>query len=327
MRILLCALLLLSACSKRSEGKDQLSAAEDKDQPPEPASFDARPSSPKSESQPDELGYGDDVRLFDTPAQAVEEILKSKPRIIGFGEYHKLANSAPVQSALYRFANEIFDVLAPQSAHLILETWSIDPSCGAKAKAVTEVVEKTIQRPAETENEMQILLRKSQEFGVAGHVLPFACDEYKALLSAKGLDTEKLLEVVSAKLGQEGKAAFAISPAPSMVLLYGGATHNNLTPYQGLEAWSYAQDLAAVTKSSFIEVDLYVPEFVEGDPILSQEAWYPLLKEARTNQVVLIRRSPSSFILLMRKALAMPAAQGATPGTEALKAAPEIPAQ
>jgi len=327
MRILLSSLLLLSACSQRSDGKAELPASEARAQLPATEAWDARPSSPQAQSQPNDLGYGEDVRLFDTPAQAVEEILKSKPRIIGFGEYHKLANSAPVQSALYRFANEIFDVLAPHSAHLILETWSIDPSCGAKAKAVTKVVEKTIQRPKETENEMQILLRKSQKFGVAGHVLPFSCDEYKALLSSKGLDTEKLLEVVSAKLGQEGKAAFAISPDPSMVLLYGGATHNNLTPYQGLEAWSYAQDLAAVSKSSFIEVDLYVPEFVEGDPILSQEAWYPLLKEARTTQVLLIRRSPSSFILLMRKALPMPAAQSATPSTEAPKGSPGIPAQ
>ena len=53
-----------------------------------------------------------------------------------------------------------------------------------------------------------------------------------------------------------------------------------------------------------MEVDLYVPELIEGDTVLSNEAWYPLLKEAREDEVILIRRDLRSYILILRKAYA-----------------------
>jgi hypothetical protein len=304
--------LLISACSSKESGPSSEPSSEPKgqtkaDKDLEAASatlIDAAPS-----PAPDDLGYGDDVKLFASPAGAMKSIMTVEPQIIGFGEYHKLVSSAKVQSALRRFADEMLDVVGPQTAHLVLETWSVDPSCGAKGKAVTKQVEATIQRPKEVENEMQTLMRKSQEYGIRGHVLKFTCKEYGALLNknknapgGKGaLNAEKLLETVSMKLGEAGLLAWKANKSDKMVLLYGGATHNNLFPYPGLEAWSYAQALAEQSEASFVEVDLYVPELVEGDKLLSQEAWYPLLKEARKDQVILIRRDVSSYILVMRK--------------------------
>lgn len=266
-----------------------------------------------------DLGYGDDARLFDSAAAAVAEILEDKPRIIGFGEFHKLSSSAPVRSALRRFADEIFDVVGPGSAHLVLETWRIDPSCGKQAQEVTRKVEKAIERPKETENEMQILMRKAQAFGTAGHVLQFSCKEYGALLKDDGLDTEALLTSVSAKLGDSATRALAETPADKMVAIYGGATHNDLFPYAGLEAWSYAPALAEAV-AGYVEIDLYVPELVEGDALLAQEAWYPLLAQAREDKVILIRRDPRSYILIMRKAVAEDGlADGQNDGEQAKK--------
>lgn len=299
--------LLIAACASKDDASSGEKKAEiasknvaDTTAPP----IEAEPPEP-----PDDLGYGDDVKLFDSPAGAMQSIMSVEPQIIGFGEYHKLATSAKVQSALRRFADEMLDVVGPETAHLVLETWSVDPSCGAKGKAVTKKVEAAIQRPKEVENEMQTLMRKSEEHGIRGHVLNFTCKEYSALLNknkdepgGKGaLNAAQLLETVSKKLGEAGLLAWKANKSDKMVLLYGGATHNNLFPYPGLEAWSYAQELSKQTKASFVEVDLYVPELVEGDKLLSQEAWYPLLKEARKDQVILIRRDASSYILVMRK--------------------------
>lgn len=307
----LCALAtLLGSCADKD--KDTAVASEPPaSAPSEEAAPASAPDSAQVKTEGGDLGYGEDARLFDSPAEAMKVILKSKPEIIGFGEFHKLESSAPVHSALRRFADEIIDVVGPHSGHLVLETWSVDPSCGAKGKAVTKKVEETIERPKENEGEMQTLMRKAQEHGIRGHVLQFSCDEYAALLGkdkkAPGLDTEKLLETVSKKLGAQGLLASKSNPEDKLVLLYGGATHNDLFPYPGLEAWSYAQDLAKESGASFMEVDLYVPELIEGDRLLSQEAWYPLLKEARPNQVILIRRDPTSHILLMRKDYGRPA--------------------
>ncbi len=290
-----------AACSQ-----DQAKAPEPA--PQEPASVESKGDehreSPKTSGG--DLGYGDDARLFATPQDAITVLLNElsvsvKPRVIGFGEYHKLTSSAAVHSALRRFAEEIFDAIAKDSAHLVLETWQVDPSCGTQGQEVRKQVVKAIERPPETESEMAILLRKMQDAGTAPHVLHFDCDEYKALSATKGLDTEKLLTLISKKLEEQARKALQIGPKEKLVLVYGGATHNNLFPYAGLEQWSFARALADATNQAYVEIDLYVPELVEGDPLLTQEAWYPLLKEARKDQVILIRRDPASYILILRK--------------------------
>ena len=129
-------------------------------------------------------------------------------------------------------------------------------------------------------------------------------------VGAGGLNAEKLLEIVSRKLGEDALTAWTRKKSDKMVLIYGGATHNNLSPYPGLESWSYAQELAKKSKARFVEVDLYVPELVQDDTLLSQEAWFPLLKEARRDQVILIRRDETSYIILMRKEYAEARAEG-----------------
>lgn len=280
--------LLVCACSSKKP-----------DQPAEEAPVTT--IAPVPEGTGGDLGYGDDARLFDSPADALTVILETQPAVVGFGEYHKLNDSAPVRSALDRFANDMFDQLGPKSAHLILETWSVSPKCGKKGKAVESQVQQSIQRPKETESEMATLARKAKSYGVAGHILEFGCDEYDGLLGKEGLNHDRLLETVSRKLGEQALAAHnSASAKDKLVVVYGGATHNDLTPYKGLEAWSYAKDVAAATEGGFVEVDLYVPELVEGDELLAQEAWYPLMKEARDDQVILIRRDSHSYILLMR---------------------------
>jgi hypothetical protein len=288
-----------AACS-RDRAKAPAPSESPKSEPVKPA------PEASGETTGGDLGYGDDARLFATPGEAIAIVLSEvgssvKPRVVGFGEYHKLTSSAPVHSALRRFAEEIFDSLAENSAHLVLETWQVDPSCGKQAQAVREQVEKTIERPPETESEMTVLLRKMEQSGTAPHILQFACNEYKALLDDTGLNTEKLLTLISRKLEEQTRKALAIGPENKLVLIYGGATHNNLFPYEGLEHWSFAKAVAEATNQAYIEIDLYVPELVSGDPLLSSEPWYPLLAQARTDQVILIRRDPASYILLLRK--------------------------
>jgi hypothetical protein len=283
-------------------------SAEKSAQPPEsdPAPQKAQPEPIKAEQEIEDLGP--DVMFFDTSAAAIEELLKSKPQIIGFGEYHKLQSSAPVHSALRRFADEIFDVLGPHSRDLVLETWSVDPKCGKQGSAAKAAVEKTIERPPETQNEMQTLVKKTETYGMRGHVLHFSCEDYKALLKKQELDSSLLLELVTQKLAEAAITAFSTKTSnktnkDKLVLIYGGATHNDRSPYAGLEVWSYVAELEKKTNANFMEVDLYVPEFVKDDPLLKQEAWYPLLTRARNDRVILVRRDSTSYILIMRQAL------------------------
>ncbi|MBL4636111.1 MAG: hypothetical protein JKY56_19785 [Kofleriaceae bacterium] len=297
-------LWMLSACSNSgSDTKESAKKSERK------AELDKGVAPPPEGTKPaGDLGYGDDARLFANASLAIAHIIKSHPqgvpRVLGFGEFHKLKSSAPVRSALRQFAGGMIDLIGPATSDLVLESWTIDPHCGRTADVVKKQVEKTIERPPETENEMAVLVRKIKALGIRGHALEFQCDEYKRLLVDGKLDHAKVLTAVSSKLGTSAKGLLDSADKSKMIVIYGGATHNNISPYEGLESWSYAPEIAKITNNGFIEIDLYVPELVEGDELLETEAWYPLLKEARKDQVILIRRESHSYILLLRKGFA-----------------------
>lgn len=297
-------LILLVACSQ--------SASKDKPEQPLQGQTKQSLNAPQDAALPSkshgDLGYGPDAKLFKTASLAIAHIIESHPkngpRVLGFGEFHKLNSSAPVRSALRQFAGGIIDLLADNTSDLVLESWTVDPKCGRTAKAVTKQVKKTIERPAETESEMQLLARKVKGFGIRGHALEFECAEYKGLLVDGQVDHTKLLTAVNGKLASSTKMALKTADKNKMLIIYGGATHNNLSPYEGLESWSYGPEIAKITNDGYIEIDLYVPELVQGDTLLKTEAWYSLLAEARTDQVILIRRSSHSYIILMRKEFA-----------------------
>ncbi len=298
MRHSLCSICLLlatlySCSSDPSKPQQKQTKAQERQLPPAKAVAE----------QGGDLGYGDDAKLFATAGAAIAFILASgpAPKVLGFGEFHKLNDSAPVKSALRQFAKDMLSVVGPKSAHLILESWAVDPSCGNKGDAVTKKIRKAIERPEESENEMQLLIGKLKAFGMHGHLLSFTCDEYDQLLDKTELNHERLLTAVSDKLGDKTKALLGNASADKMIVVYGGSTHNDLFPYKGLESWSYADEIATITDNGFVEIDLYVPEFVLDDKLLSTEPWYPLLAEAREDKVILIRRSPRSYILILRK--------------------------
>ena len=90
---------------------------------------------------------------------------------------------------------------------------------------------------------------------------------------------------------------------PKVVALYGGALHNDLFPLEGLEAFSYAAALQKLTGGRYAELDLYVPEYVQGDEAMRREPWYPLLRLADPQRVVLIERGARSYILLLQRGL------------------------
>ena len=56
-------------------------------------------------------------------------------------------------------------------------------------------------------------------------------------------------------------------------------------------------------RGRYIELDLYVPEYVEADEQLRKKPWYPLLKRLGGRKVLLVERGEGSYILLLRRGL------------------------
>ena len=144
--------------------------------------------------------------------------------------------TAGVRSSIARFTDEILPAIAPRASHLIVETWVSRGACGETEKQVTKDVARTTERPAETENEIVRLLRRAKELGVAPHVLDVDCHEYQTLIArGGGVDYDRLLAMTGQHLGRAIQQALAL-PRPAdrpLVLVYGGALHNDLAPEPG----------------------------------------------------------------------------------------------
>jgi hypothetical protein len=244
-------------------------------------------------------------------AEAIEAATRGRDAIaIGFGELHQVVETAGIPSSLRRFTADVLPALAPRASDLIVETWVADGRCGEREASVVADVERTTQRPETTESEIVALLRRAKESGVRPHILRVSCVDYERLAAgaagrAAGVDYQRMLALTEAKLEQEIRAVLAAragADAAKLVLVYGGALHNDLHPDRLLAPFSYGPAIFRATAGRYVEVDLYVPEYLERNAAMHAEPWYPVwqasLREAPT-AVHLIRRSPASAIIIL----------------------------
>jgi hypothetical protein len=249
---------------------------------------------------------------FETPAGALAEVLKTSPRVLGVGEYHQKTGSARVQSPLRRFTQQMFEHLADQSSDLVIELLLPEGDCGGKSDKAASKVEKGTERPQATENEAVTLLLRARRMGVRPHLLTMSCKDYNELLGGGEVDYQRLLTIITEKLLARVKEALsrpvrfdALGQLRSRVIVYGGALHNDLFPLPDLKDYSYAAALQKLTRGRYVELDLYVPEYIEGDAELGKQAWFPIFRrEAGKDRVVLIERGPASYILVLQRDLA-----------------------
>lgn len=322
---------------------------------PTPSPTPALPSSPTPSPTP-ALEHS----LHSTPADALNAVLSRAEketglRVVAFGEYHQTTatakKGAPV-SSLRRFSGELFGVLSPRASDIVLETWVTDGNCGKQETTAVAKVEKTTERPQNTENELVTLVKQAKASGVQPHILRLGCDDYKSILADDGqVDFEKLLGLLTRLLHKKISAiatarsrpaavptASAASPAaPSkdggsdaaptatgpatvpagsaapatpqaapagpaankLILVYGGGLHNDLQPRAELAPYTFGPKVLDEQNGRYLEVDLYVPEYIERDPSMLKEPWFALYKKrVRPGQTTVIRRQQGSYIIV-----------------------------
>jgi hypothetical protein len=236
---------------------------------------------------------------------AITTLIPDPGGVVAFGELHQTKATAKVRSAIARFTDEILPVVAPHASHLIVETWITKGTCGETEERVTKEVARTTERPVETESEIMKLLRRAKEMGVAPHVLDVGCEEYGVLAGAGGtVDYDRLLTITNQHLERAIGQGLLLPRAPGrpLVVVYGGALHNDLFPDPTLAKYTFGRHVHAATRGAYREIDLYVPEMVDTTPALHGEPWYRAWKQAGAGDSdVLIERSPRSTILVFRR--------------------------
>jgi hypothetical protein len=249
-------------------------------------------------------------------AAALSAWLADAAGVVAVGEVHQDAATRSTRSALARFTDDILPALAPRASHLIVETWMTTGACGKAETRVTRDIARTTERPAETENEIVRLLRRAKESGVAPHVLAVTCDEYAVLggtRQARGkgkasgaVDYDRLLKLTRRHLEAAIRQALLLprTPARPLVLVYGGALHNDLYPARILGAYSFGPAIFDLLHGDYREVDLYVPELVERLPAMRAEPWFAAWRTQAQPATVVIPRSARSTIVVFPRGAA-----------------------
>ena len=99
---------------------------------------------------------------------------------------------------------------------------------------------------------------------------------------------EKLLERDAAQPADKDK----------MVVTYGGALHNALHPSPERAAWSFGPALDAYTKGRYVEIDLYVPEFMDDTDSWKKLPFYSHYDRARLGKKTTVFRDGNSVVII-----------------------------
>jgi hypothetical protein len=239
------------------------------------------------------------VSTYPSAAAAVQALLAGNPRVVAFGEYHQQKRTARIPSALRHFTREILPALrAAGATDLVVETWITTGSCGEVERKAVARVDKATQRPASTENEVVTLLRRAKQSGIEPHILQVACKDYQAIFAGGRVDYDKLLRLTRDQLETQIRAALQ-RPGSRLVGSYGGAIHNDLHAAPDFAPYAFGEAIARTVNGKYLEIDLYVPEYVEKDPLIRREPWYQQYRRAfRPHLVVVVARGPESYVLI-----------------------------
>lgn len=248
-------------------------------------------------------------RVVASPLEGFERVLERKPAILAVGEYHEVNGAPKVPSALARFTRELLPALKSRVTSMVVETWMLNGKCGAAEQQATAAVAKTTQRPQSTEDEVTTLLDRTYKMGVKNHILLIDCDDYRSMVDDAGsLNAEASLLLVKRKV--EAKALEVIEreeggTVEKVLLLYGGAVHNDLQPLPAWGSYSFGPVLARETGGHAVELDLLVPEYVESDEDLVNEPWFAgAMALAKQGKTVLINPHPDVYLLLFARSKA-----------------------
>lgn len=270
---------------------------------------DRRASTNGSPSAPVPIGAGTPCgelgcRLFDSAAQAFAWVLATKPAIVAVGEAHAQKGSEHIDSSAHRFTNTLLPLVSDAASDLVIELIVGDGGC---EKATQEVAEATkpVTKTQRTSNKSEylVLADTAEKLGVRPHVLRPNCDEFKLVANA---GEDKLMQMLTliAELSVDlvhriRKRNHDTKAERDVVLLYGGAMHNDVSPRPGREPFSFGPRLIKLVDDRYVEIDMIVPEFIKDNESWRALEWYPHFEPAANpGKATLFNPRPGSYVLI-----------------------------
>jgi hypothetical protein len=244
---------------------------------------------------------------YDSPALAFHDAVAADTRIVSIGEAHA-QKGASVASSAKRFTNEILPSLAGHASDLVVELMMPPSGCAPKVAVVREAqAPVTSHQAAGDQGEYVAMGEAARKLGIVPDLLRPTCADLDAIEDAgdDAIDTS-LRTIARLTADKVKKLSLRDSRAPGdaakVVVTYGGAIHNDRDPSPERRAWSFGPELDAFAEGRYVEVDLYVPEFIDGGDAWKKLPWYPHYDAARLGgKTTMFKVRDRSYVILFPK--------------------------
>lgn len=277
--------------------------------PPTPATVAATPAPspppapPKSTPEPGRPCGGLGCRAFSSPEAAFEVVLQSAPRVLALGEAHAQKGSERIPSSTRRFTESLLPMLQGKADALVLELWVADGKCGKTEREVAKRQAPVTETQAQSnQSEFVALGHRAKALGVMPSALTPTCEQYEKIAGAGADDIAEMLRMIADATLLEIQKLLNRPGSEKMIVAYGGAMHNDLSPRPGREAWSFGPKLFELTQGRYVELDLIVPEYVKDNEVWQSLPWYPHFdRERHGAETLLYNPGPGSYVLIFPK--------------------------
>src|SRR5690606_4331372 len=226
-------------------------------------------------------------------------ILSHAARLIALGEAHAPADYTG-RSTVVRFQEDLLPTIARGTSHLLVELLQ-PPASGCepqKEAAKKESHAVTEGQSQNNQNEYLALGTRAHELGVKPDILRATCKDLERIASPDG-GVVAMMESI-ARLSEKALTDDLASTRPGrpLVLAYGGALHNDVTPREGRQMWSYGPHLLQVSGGSYLEIDLIIPELIKETDSWKSFGWYTAYQSLGHREgVILMKWGPHSYSL------------------------------
>ncbi|MEM6786026.1 MAG: hypothetical protein AAF715_00800 [Myxococcota bacterium] len=249
-------------------------------------------------------------RHFASVPDALQVVLATEPLVLGVGEAHAQKGTEGIASSTHRFTEGIVPLLRDRASDLVIELTVGQNQCRPAVEKTEEATKSVTQSQASTnKSEFVVLGERAQAEGLRPHVLRPSCADFDRIARAPaGADRVvamlTLIADQSASLLRKILARNVRTGRPdALVLAYGGALHNDLAPDEGKEAWSFGPAMARHTEGRFVELDLFVPEYIRDTPSWRAMPWHEHYDGDSTppGAVTLFQPGERSFVLIFAR--------------------------
>jgi hypothetical protein len=181
-------------------------------------------------------------------------------------------------------------------------------ACRVEAKAAAKEQEVVTERQAKTDqSDFVALAAAASGFGIRPHPLRPTCEDLGRIAGA-GPDVVLESLAVVTRLSVEALTALVAEHEKHhderLIVGYGGAMHNDVTPRAGREQWSFGPTLRGRTSGRYVELDLIAPEAITDSPTWRALPWVEGFDpKSHPTSARLLAPDPNAFVLVFPNAV------------------------